>query len=183
VFYYIIALEYIIIFCRYCLNQFCTAVCLKMFGLQEPLVTQTQLYIHRGHNTLSKFFCAWWIWGQGYASAGCQRTGPSHTVNRQWTGGPVRFCQCWMSENGPIPHRQSAVNRRPGTVLPVLDVRERAHPTNVYFYSTLLYTIFIVSMAPQSRQNMNKWMYLGPFQNKILFQNKFLFYFVLGSNI
>jgi hypothetical protein len=32
-------------------------------------------------------------------------------------------------------------------------------------------------MVLQSRQNMNKSMYLGPFQNKILFQNKFLFLF------
>jgi hypothetical protein len=37
--------------------------------------------------------------------------------------------------------------------------------------------IFTVSMMLQSRQNMNKSMYLGPFQNKILFQNKFLFLF------
>jgi hypothetical protein len=29
----------------------------------------------------------------------------------------------------------------------------------------------------QSRQNMKKSMYLGLFQNKILFQNKFLFLF------
>jgi hypothetical protein len=32
-------------------------------------------------------------------------------------------------------------------------------------------------MVLQDRQNMNKSMYLGPFQNKILFQNKFLFLF------
>jgi hypothetical protein len=32
-------------------------------------------------------------------------------------------------------------------------------------------------MVLQSRQNMNKSMYLGPFQNKILFQNKYLFLF------
>jgi hypothetical protein len=32
-------------------------------------------------------------------------------------------------------------------------------------------------MVLQSRQNMKKSMYLGPFQNKILFQNKFLFLF------
>jgi hypothetical protein len=43
----------------------------------------------------------------------------------------------------------------------------------LYFYSTLLY----ISMVLQSRQNMKKSMYLGPFQNKILFQNKFLFLF------
>jgi hypothetical protein len=45
----------------------------------------------------------------------------------------------------------------------------------LYFYSTLLHIIFTVSMVLQSRQNMKKSMYLGPFQNKILFQNKFLF--------
>jgi hypothetical protein len=39
----------------------------------------------------------------------------------------------------------------------------------LYFYSTLLYIIFTVSMVLQGRQNMNKSMYLGPFQNKILF--------------
>jgi hypothetical protein len=44
-------------------------------------------------------------------------------------------------------------------------------------YSTLLYINFTVSMVLQSRQNMKKSMYLGPFQNKILFQNKFLFLF------
>jgi hypothetical protein len=49
----------------------------------------------------------------------------------------------------------------------------------IYFYSPLLYIIFTVSMVLQNRQNMNKSMYfnLGPFQNKILFQNKFLFLF------
>jgi hypothetical protein len=40
----------------------------------------------------------------------------------------------------------------------------------LYFYSTLLYIIVPVSMVLQGRQNM----YLGPFQNKILFQNKLL---------
>jgi hypothetical protein len=43
----------------------------------------------------------------------------------------------------------------------------------LYFYSTLLYIICTVSMVLQGRQNMKKSMYLGPFQNKILFQNKF----------
>jgi hypothetical protein len=47
----------------------------------------------------------------------------------------------------------------------------------LYFYSALLYIIFTVSMVLQSKQNMTKSMYLGPFQNKILFQNKFLFLF------
>jgi hypothetical protein len=48
----------------------------------------------------------------------------------------------------------------------------------LYFYSTLLYIIFPVCMVLQSRQNMNKSMYLGTFHyNKILFQNKFLFLF------
>jgi hypothetical protein len=50
----------------------------------------------------------------------------------------------------------------------------------LYFYSTLLYHVYIiftVSMVLQSRQNMNNSMYLGQFQNKILFQNKFLFLF------
>jgi hypothetical protein len=44
---------------------------------------------------------------------------------------------------------------------------------NKFFYSTF-YIIFTVSMVLQSRQNMKKSMYLGPFQNKI-FQNIFLF--------
>jgi hypothetical protein len=39
----------------------------------------------------------------------------------------------------------------------------------LYFYSTLLYIIFTVSMVLQSRKNMKKSMYLGPFQNKFLF--------------
>jgi hypothetical protein len=47
----------------------------------------------------------------------------------------------------------------------------------LYFYSTRLYIIFTLSMVLQGRQNMNKSMYLGRFQNKILFQNKFLFLF------
>jgi hypothetical protein len=45
-----------------------------------------------------------------------------------------------------------------------------------FFYSTL-YIIFTVSMVLQSRQNMKISMYFSPFQNKILFQNKFLFLF------
>jgi hypothetical protein len=44
-------------------------------------------------------------------------------------------------------------------------------------YSALLYIIFIVSMVLQGRQNMKISMYLGPFQNKVLFKNKFLFLF------
>jgi hypothetical protein len=32
-------------------------------------------------------------------------------------------------------------------------------------------------MVLQGRQNIKESMYLGPFQNKILFQNKFLFLF------
>jgi hypothetical protein len=47
----------------------------------------------------------------------------------------------------------------------------------LYFYSTLLYIIFPVSMVLQGRQNMKKSMYLGPFHNKILFKNIFLFLF------
>jgi hypothetical protein len=47
----------------------------------------------------------------------------------------------------------------------------------LYFYSTLLYIIFPVSMVLQGRQNMKKSMYLVPFKNKILFQNIFLFLF------
>jgi hypothetical protein len=46
----------------------------------------------------------------------------------------------------------------------------------------LLYIIFPVSMVLQSRQNMNNFMYLGPFQNKILFQNKYLFLFCSPLN-
>jgi hypothetical protein len=34
-------------------------------------------------------------------------------------------------------------------------------------------------MVLQSRQNMKKPMYLGPFHNKILFRNQFLFLFFL----
>jgi hypothetical protein len=41
----------------------------------------------------------------------------------------------------------------------------------LYSYSTILYIIFPVSIVLQGRQNMNKSMYLGPFQKKILFQN------------
>jgi hypothetical protein len=44
----------------------------------------------------------------------------------------------------------------------------------LYFYSTLLYIISTASMVLQSRQNMKKSMYLGPFQNKI-------FIFILSS--
>jgi hypothetical protein len=44
----------------------------------------------------------------------------------------------------------------------------------LYFYSTLIFTVSR-SMVLQSRQNMNKSMYLDQFQDKILFQNKFLF--------
>jgi hypothetical protein len=44
-------------------------------------------------------------------------------------------------------------------------------------FPTLLYIIFTVSMVLQGMQNMNKSMHLGPFQNKGLFQNKFLFLF------
>jgi hypothetical protein len=38
-------------------------------------------------------------------------------------------------------------------------------------------------MVLQSRQNMKKSMYSGRFENKILFQNKFLFLFYLRSPI
>jgi hypothetical protein len=48
---------------------------------------------------------------------------------------------------------------------------------SLYFYSTLLYITFTVSMVLQGKQNMKNSMYLGPFQDKSLFQNKFLFLF------
>jgi hypothetical protein len=52
---------------------------------------------------------------------------------------------------------------------------------NLFFFifipPPLLYIIFPVSMLLQGRQNRKKSMYLGPFENKILFQNKCLFLF------
>jgi hypothetical protein len=45
------------------------------------------------------------------------------------------------------------------------------------FFFIFIPPSFPVSMVLQGRQNMNKSMYLGSFQNKICFQNKFLFLF------
>jgi hypothetical protein len=48
----------------------------------------------------------------------------------------------------------------------------------LYFYSTL-YIIFPPSMVLQSRQNMKKSMYLGPFQQNFI--PKYTFIFIMSS--